>query len=159
MSSVANVSRSATRWLRQIVAFVIGLLRGALPRHTRDRLLRRRRERRFRDECAPALDLSELTDLVVRCPARNAYELDALLDRYAELALARHRCAQLLARDSRDDLDSRLARARRDHRRSVAVIERRIAHIADLGRLGRRLDESLGEVGDLVRYYAEVFNV
>ena len=124
----------------------------------RRRTLRRRREELLNEDGAPTMELPELTLLVDRClpcGVPDPFELDALLDRYAELALARYRCGRLVARADLDGLETRLAISRTAHPRSAAMIERRIAHTVQLARRGRRLDESLSEVGELVHYYVE----
>jgi hypothetical protein len=110
---------------------------------------RRRRQRQWREErlvalCASTLDLAELTDLVDRCVARDGrdvFDLDGLLDRYGEAAVARHRCRGALALGCSKRGDSE-------------VHARRIAQTEEVWRVAHELDESLAEIAELVRYYA-----
>ena len=123
----------------------------------RRRELRERREEQLDARCAPALDLEELTELVDRCTAlgaRDPFDLDALLDRYAAIAVARHRCRRVLGMASPSVLEAKLAMARVAHPVSASLIERRIAHAYEVGRMQHDLDEQLAEIGELVRYYA-----
>lgn len=121
----------------------------------RRRELRERREEQLDARCAPALDLDELTELVDRCTMTgDPFELDALLDRYAAVALARHRCRRVLGMASPSVLEAKLAMARVAHPVSASLIERRIAHAYEVGRMQHELDEQLAEIGELVRYYA-----
>jgi hypothetical protein len=121
----------------------------------RRRELRERREEQLDARCAPALDLDELTELVDRCTtAGDPFELDALLDQYAKIALARHRCRRVLGMASPSVLEAKLAMARVAHPVSASLIERRIAHAYEVGRMQHELDEQLAEIGELVRYYA-----
>jgi len=129
-----------------------------LAHQARRRELQQRRDARLDVCCAPALDLPELTELVdgcIPCGTYDPFDLDALLDRYADLAIARHRCFRLLSRASRASLEASLDIARVSRPKSAQTIERRLAHADEVRRLARTIEESLAELGELVRYYAE----
>ena len=85
-------------------------------------------------------------------PGRDPYELEPWLDRYADVAIARARCSSLLAQLERAALVWRVEIA---GPRTTSVLARRIQHAALVAQRQQELDESRGELSQLVRWCAE----
>lgn len=132
-------------------------------RRTHRRALKQRRVRRhLREHALEVADVStstlgELGDLAegLDPDASDPFELEPLLDRYVELAVARQRCWNTLRYASAAGLQERLDTARMFHPVTAEVLERRVAHTRKLEQRRRELDESLAEVADIIRCYAE----
>ncbi|MGE5182020.1 MAG: hypothetical protein ACM31C_08155 [Acidobacteriota bacterium] len=125
--------------------------------------LKRRYERRhLREHTLELADVStstlcELTELAegLDPEAADPLDLEPLLDRYVELALARQRCWNTLRYAGVAGLQERLDTARMFHPVTAEVLERRVAYARKLDERGRSLEDSLAEVADLIRCYAE----
>lgn len=121
---------------------------------------RRRRAQRLLYVHIPTDELDELTaivDTAVRADATvDAADLEELLDRYAETAVARDRCAEVVRREAITELARRHDHARRiAQRRRKRAIARRIAwwHRCEARLVA--LDEQLADIADLIRIYAD----
>src|SRR5262249_1117305 len=82
-------------------------------------------------------------------------DAEPLLDRYVDVAIAKRQCAAALAQGQPSHLEVQLAIARECHPNGAQVIERRIALGHVLAARVRALDESLGELDEMIRYYVE----
>ncbi len=144
-----------TQWLLAVPA--------VRERRARGKALKRRHVRRHLREHALELadvstsTLSELTDLAegLDPEASDPFELEPLLDRYVELAVARQRCWNTLRYASAAGLQERLDTARMFHPVTAEVLERRVAYAHKLDERGRELEDALANVADLIRCYAE----
>ncbi len=122
----------------------------------------RRVRRHLREHTLEVADVStstlcELSDLVegLDPDVTDPFELEPLLDQYVERAVARQRCWNALRYASAAGLQERLDTARMFHPITAEVLERRVAHARKLDERSRELDESLAELADIIRCYAE----
>jgi hypothetical protein len=129
---------------------------------TRRAVQARRRRRRHRLACANIAtdELDELTaivDAALRIDATaDAADLEELLERYGELAVARDRCADVASRAPIIDLARRRDHAARNaRRRHVRVLARRIAWSRRCEAWLAHFDDQLAEVAGLIRAYVD----
>jgi hypothetical protein len=146
------------------ISYLIGATPSARRRRARNASRQWRRVRRARHAArldranAPTYEYVELADVVDNIAELDegaTAELEPLLERYIDVALARQRCATALEQSKPSHLEVQLAIASECHPREAAVLERRIAHSRRLAQRLARFDDSVAEVADLVRYYAE----
>lgn len=118
----------------------------------------RRRELRLLEEGAPCDNLAALQGYVAERmspSSRDPLAIDALLDRYAQVAVERQRCADGLLRTDRARLERRYVAIRDRRPLTAMLLERRIAQAAALEGQLIALDHSLGELAELICYSAE----
>jgi hypothetical protein len=142
------------------VLALIGAVRARLSRRKARRQRRKRNvERQLRLEYVGADGelawLVELSDFVAEHAWTSTFDLEGLLDRYVELAIARERCLDAIRRADPDKLEERLASARLFDARNASVIERRLVHARSLQARALQLDDSLADIAELVCCYAE----
>jgi hypothetical protein len=136
-------------------------IRARRARRTARRDRRTRRERRgARLEATGATtfeleDLADLVEQVIEHDARDSLELESLLDRYVELAIARQHCLTAAGHAQPDALAAKLAIARPRRALSVALVERRIARARAVEARAREYESMLEELAELIRYYGE----
>ncbi len=126
-------------------------------RHAR-RARRDRHEARLEQADAPTrgfVELAEVVEHTARVDERSAAELEPLLDQYVEVTLERRRTCRALEHSEPARLELQLAIANERHPRQARVLERRIAHSRQLVQRLARLDDSIAELSELVRYQAE----
>ncbi|MBX3155052.1 MAG: hypothetical protein KF773_03555 [Deltaproteobacteria bacterium] len=152
--------------LALVVAGVHGL--AAMPamdarryRWKQARLRRKRRVARTRKLEAAIeyqVELTELDTIVEAILARDPHdplEIESLLDRYVELALARHACLAVLARADPQLLEARLGAAKQYDLQTGAILEHRVAHARSVAAAAWRYAEAIDEVSELIRYCGE----
>jgi len=143
-----------------------GIAESPPARRLRARQASRTERRRWRDNHEARLEQAnastkgfvELADILDRVAADHeslAADLVPLLDRYAEIALARTACRRALDHGEPARLEVELAISRACRPQHATVLERRIAHGRAIAERLRHLDESLAEHAELVRYHAE----
>ena len=145
------------------VGLYVGLFYAERPTAAARRELRgRRRQRARRLQLANVAtdELVELTNVVdaavVADPNLDAADMETLLDRYVDLAIARDRCAELVRREQIAELSRRLDHATRTQQpRRKRAIARRITWWHRCEARLRRLDEQLADVAGLIRLYGE----
>ncbi len=119
---------------------------------------RDRREERLRAANICTLELTQLAELVAQVldgdPA-DRLELEALLDRYVETALARQRCVTLVAPGEVARLETKLAVAQHGNARSAAILERRVAQSRAITARARDLEEEISALAELIRLYGQ----
>lgn len=149
----AALAASASPWFRKQVAALDEQLQ-----------LQRRRDARLRRLCDDEVEIErirELTGLVDSVDrlvphALDRYDVEDLLDHYANLALARRRCLTLLAQHDLASIVYGLRRAPEHatgHRR--AVLERRLEGWIECRARADALDDKLSTIEDLIRLLAE----
>ncbi|HUJ63241.1 MAG TPA: hypothetical protein VLX92_32305 [Kofleriaceae bacterium] len=165
LSALALASLLALAIATTLSALFVALQTPAIRRRRAVRAARRvRRKRRERRQLRldktdlASDDLEELGQLLEeiadRDPAAFA-DAEPLLDRYVELAIEKRRCASALADCEPSRLEVQLAIARECHPSAAEVLQRRVASSRRLAARIRALDDALGELADLVRYYVE----
>jgi hypothetical protein len=121
---------------------------------------RRRDEREARLEaaCVSTFELAELSDIVdsvVEGERGDPFDLEPLLDRYCDLAIAHYRCAHAAQPIDAACLEARLAAAKEAHLKTVAILERRVRQNRMLTDRARTLDQAINELAELIRYCGE----
>jgi len=160
--SVASPIMRTRAWL--VVMFLAGLVWALLAARRRRAARFARRERRdvhetrLEEAYAPTIEYEELADVVEKVAAfddRATAELETLLDQYVEVMLQRSRCRTALDLGEPVRLERRLACAGECHPREAAVLARRVVESRRVAEHMNHLDDSLAEVAQLLRYYAE----
>jgi hypothetical protein len=129
--------------------------RAARKRHIARRAYREHRLDEARVCTAQLEQLSHIVDTVRGADVADPFDLEGLLDRYVELALARKQCLNALGAADRPRLEAKLALAQGALPQTSAVLERRLAHAHTLALQVRNLDDAIGDIAQLVRCYGE----
>jgi hypothetical protein len=98
--------------------------------------------------------LSEAAE-VVATTANDPFDIEPLFDRYVELAIARRRCQAAVRGNNVAWLAARAEAIALRQPKVAGVLQRRIAQTCEAADRLAALDDSLGAVSDLIRYYAE----
>ena len=129
--------------------------RATRKRHITHRVLREHRLDEARVCTAQLEQLSHIVEQVRGPELADPFDLDGLLDRYVDLALARKQCLNALGAADRPRLEAKLALAQGALPRTSAVLERRLAHAHTLALQVRKLDDAIGDLAQLIRCYGE----
>jgi hypothetical protein len=98
--------------------------------------------------------LSEAAE-VVATTANDPFDIEPLFDRYVELAIARRRCQAAVRGNNVAWLAARAEAIALRQPKVAGLLQRRIAQTCEAADRLAALDDSLGAVSDLIRYYAE----
>ena len=143
------------------VLFETPPMRRRMARRADRRGRRRRRdarEARLEAACVSTFELAELSDIVdsvVEADRGDPFDLEPLLDRYCDLAIAHYRCAHAAQPIDAACLEARLAAAKEAHLKTVAILERRVSQNRMLTDRARTLDQAMSELAELIRYCGE----
>jgi hypothetical protein len=175
LAAGAAASLAVMSLLVLMVALVLAACHAVLASPSaRQRLARRRERRRWRrrharreqlleDAGIEVNELHELTRMVEAVTDRAAtatlptvtYPVEPLLERYAELVVARKRCTIALANANPGQLEDKLALARDAMPRYAEVVTRRIVHARLVAAKCQYLDDELAAVTEALRYCNE----
>jgi len=166
VASAIAIASSIVFVLALIIAAVHAISETPAVRIRLARRTERRRRRRRRDErearletaCVSTFELAELSDIVdtvVEEDRADPFDLEPLLDRYVDLAIAQHRCATAALPVEAACLEARFQAAKDGHLKTAGILERRVTQSRVIAARARTLEQAMNELAELIRYCGE----